>query len=388
MADLVPKLKQRNVAPEKLVLDPNNPRFITRDDETFDESEALDRMVTTSKKIQTTDKKGKELYKIKDLENSIKQNGWWPIDFIFVKKYDEHDRYLVLEGNRRVAAIRNIRDDDSASTSLIKSLDKIDVMEIIDDSTEDQLQKQITYLLGVRHHGSLKKWTPFAQAHNIYKRYLHLAEMDPNNFEFNPTIANQVADALSINFDDVENRLKVYRAMEQLGEVSIIKNSDGGMEDRYYSVCAEILLTKDKALKKYVKQDDINFTLNEGSIERMNNLCHFDKKGRAEAPISNPQEWRKLSNILKDNDEDKKKIMLEDVEINKKKPSIVWAERAADLQTLQWDKWLNKVNSVIREVTLGDDLTSKAAKDITIRLLGIIEKLETKEKSQKGKENA
>ena len=55
--------------------------------------------------------------------------------------------------------------------------------------------------------------------------------------------------------------------------------------------------------------------------------------------------------------------------IDKIKPSVAWAKRAAELQTLQWDKWLNKVNSVIREVKIGDDLTSDAAKDaLTLEL--------------------
>jgi hypothetical protein len=322
------------------------------------------------------DKKGKEIYKVKDLENSIKQNGWWPIDFIFVKQLDSDGRYLVLEGNRRVTAIRNLREKDETAPELKKSLDNIDVMEIIDDCPVDQLQKKITYLLGVRHHGALKKWSPFAQAHNIYRRYLELTNMTHENFEFNYEQGCRIADALSINCDEVENRLKVYRAMEQLGQLPEVKNSDGGMKDRYYSVCAEVLTTKNKIIKKYIQQDNKSFLLDDKSINRMNDLCHFDQKGRAGAPINNPQEWRKLSNILKDDDEDKKKSMIEEVIIDKIKPSVVWAKRAAELQTLQWDKWLNKVNSVIREVKIGDDLTSDAAKDVTMRLINIIECLE------------
>ncbi len=376
MSDLVPKLIQRSVRPEKLYLDPNNPRLITRDDDTYDESEAIDRNTSTHNKI--CDKGGKDSYRIKELENSIKQNGWWPIDFIFVKKLDEEGRYLVLEGNRRVTAIQNLINDENTEKSLLEKLTEIDVMEIVDDCSVEQLQKKITYLLGVRHHGSLKKWTPFAQANNIYLRYLELAIMTHENFEFKVDIASDVGDALSIDKKDVERRLRVFRAMCQLSEIDEIKDSDGGLEDRYYSVCEEVLTTSSKELKIYINQDNNNFSLDGNSLSRFNNLCCFDKPGRAGAPISNPQEWRKLANILKDEDDEKKIAMLEDVELKKIKPSIVWAERAAELQTLQWDRWLNKVNATLKRVTFGDDITSDSAKAVIVRLNNLIEVLDNK----------
>lgn len=375
MSDLVPKLKKIKVQPEKLYLDPNNPRLITRDNDTYDISETIDRVIQTRSKISDSN----DSYKIKELENSIKQNGWWPIDFIFVKKLDDNGRYLVLEGNRRVTAIQNIRQEENVNQELKSSLNEIEVMEILEDCSPEQLQKKITYLLGVRHHGSLKPWTPFAQANNIYLKYLELGSMDKKSFKIDAYTAEHVANALSIDVKEVEERLRVFRAMQQLDEYEPIKNSDEGkIEDRYYSVCQEVLTMGRKELKNYIRQDNENYELDEESLKRMNNLCFFDKANRNGAPISNPQEWRKLANILKDEDEVKRQDMLYEVEVNHIKPSIVWAERAAELQTLQWDTWLNKVSSTIKRVTLGEDLNSDAAKVVTKKLINLLQKLDKK----------
>ena len=372
MSNLTPNLRHIKVQPKYLILDPNNPRLITRDEDRHPEDDALSRLGTTTQKMSD----GR--FKIDDLVNSIKQNGWLPVDAIFVKKLESESKYyLVLEGNRRVTAITKLLDDDSdISAELKASISEIDVMEIIDDIPPDELNNKITYLLGVRHHGALKKWSPFAQARNIYKRYLEITNTEADSFAWDEDKGNLVADALSISTDHVRDRLKVFRAMEQLSKHPDIAESDGGMKDRYYSVCAEVLLTKDNALKDYIQRSDTDFTLDDESMLRMNNLCHFDKKGREGAPINNPHEWRKLSAILKDDDSAKKVQMLDRVTQEKVKPSVVWAERASELQTLRWDRWLFKVNTIIKRITIGDDLDSSAAMAAISKLSQVLDKLD------------
>ena len=249
MSDLAPELRQIEVSPEKLILDPNNPRLIARDEDKRNESEALDLLDQTAQQMRN------KVFKVDEIENSIKQNGWVPVDFIFVKKLDKEGRYLVLEGNRRVTAIRNLRSKEDTDPALKKMLGKIEVMEITDDIPEDELKKKIMYLLGVRHHGSLKKWTPFAQAHNIYLRFLELSGSSRDDFKWSKDTGQKIADALSIGIEEVEKRLKVYRAMEQIGNSDQIKKSEtsgGGIKDRYYSVIGEVLFSSKKALKEYI----------------------------------------------------------------------------------------------------------------------------------------
>jgi hypothetical protein len=42
MSEFIPQLRQLKVSPEKLVVDPNNPRLITHEKDAFDESQAFD----------------------------------------------------------------------------------------------------------------------------------------------------------------------------------------------------------------------------------------------------------------------------------------------------------------------------------------------------------
>src|SRR5690348_13447143 len=289
---LTPKLKKIAVKYDRLVLDPNNPRFITRKEDQIAEEHFLEQELAqiTVGKLCPEDK---DYYRIEELANSIRQNGWLPVDYIFVRKLTGHDKYyVVLEGNRRVAAIRRLMKDSGTEPSLKSSLESIEVMEVLDSGSPEELKKKITYLLGVRHHGSLKKWTPFAQAHNIFTRYLEVANQTPETFEWNEKKGQEVASTLSIQLEEVMDRLRVYRVMFQVGRSPAVKDSPGGMEDRYYSICAEPLLSPRKKLGAYLSANARTFLLPDEGVLRMINLCHFNLRNRDNAPLHNPQEWR------------------------------------------------------------------------------------------------
>jgi ParB-like nuclease domain len=376
---LAPKLKPIDVKYDRLVLDANNPRFITRKEDQIAEQHFLEQDLAqiTVGKLRP---EGKDDYKIEELANSIKQNGWLPVDYIFVRRLAEHDKYyVVLEGNRRVAAIRQLMKDPSTDASLKSSLETIEVMEVLDSGSPEDLQKKITYLLGVRHHGSLKKWTPFAQAYNIFTRYLEAAHQTADTFEWNEEIGQEVADTLSIQLDEVQERLRVYRAMSQVGRIPEVKDSPGGMEDRYYSICAEPLLSPRKKLGGYIIQSPSTFLLSDEGALRLNNLCHFSVPNRDHAPLHNPQEWRYLDKILADEDVEKRYANLKLVEEEKLHPSDVWAARAMEIFKLTWNKWLFQTASILRTVSLGDDFSSDKAKDTTSRLVAIVTELDKRD---------
>ncbi|GAI51013.1 unnamed protein product, partial [marine sediment metagenome] len=56
--------------------------------------------------------------------------------------------------------------------------------------------------------------------------------------------------------------------------------------------------------------------------------------------------------------------MLEDVEVNKRHPSDVYAEREEELYKPRWDTWLKEVVLVLSRVRIGDDLDSDEAKRV------------------------
>lgn len=353
---LIPKMQRINVSPQHLILDPNNPRLISRKEDRVNEENILDQGIleNTRRKMDGGDK---DTFRIRDLEKSILTNGWQPIDSIFVQQCADRG-YLVLEGNRRVTAIRNLLNNGEIGDALRAELSMIEVMEILEeDLARAALEKKISYLLGVRHHGSLVQWSPFAQANNIYIEYLHISGQDDDSFVWNEQFGHHIADALGIKLDTVKERLRVYRAMRQIGNFPIVKQSEatgGGMKDRYYSVCQAALQSKAKKLAEYIKQDPSTFALEGESIERMDNLCHFSVRNREAAPINNPPQWKALDKILSDEDEQKRSTMLAEVENEKKRPDSVWARRAEELRKLQWDRWLEKVAHIINGITASD----------------------------------
>lgn len=335
----------------------------------------LDATGQTEKKMAPDDS---DRYKISELVNSIKQNGWLAVDYIFVRKLDnEANRYVVLEGNRRVSAIRRIMRDSQAPDQLKNSLRSIEVMEVLDNGSAEELQKKITYLLGVRHHGSLRRWSAFAQARNIFNLYLERSGQTPENFQWNDSSGRKVADTLSIPVKEVEERLKVYRVMSQIGKSEQMISAEGAMEDRYYSICGEPLFRK--GLKSYVKQDPGSFLLADDGVKKMLNLCHFDKPDRADAPIKDPTEWRALEKILGDEDAAKRTEMLRKVEEEKRQPSDVWADRTKELLRYTWDRWLVEANSVLQRVTLAELKNAEPARPVVQRLISLLTQLDTRD---------
>lgn len=389
MPDLLPKLKKISVDPQSLYLDPNNPRFITKKSDIVKEEKFLDSNIIINTNRKMYDVKGKkDVYNIKQIIDSILANGWQPVDFIFVRAFDE-GRYVVLEGNRRVTAIHAILEDPEVPDDIKQQLQEIEVMEIIDkidgrrrEKSEKELHKKIAYLLGVRHHGSLKQWSPFAQAASIYERYLAASGQSDSTFEWDKTVAKKIAEKLSMKTGLVEERIRVFRGMKQIGDCEQVKASEnlpddekGGMKDRYYSVCKEVLLPKSKQLSEFIRVQEC-FELDTSSLQVIVDLCHFDRKSRRGSPINNPQQWRYLSKILEDENESKREENLRRVVEDKEQPEVVWAEREAELLQPEWSKWLKEVAGIFDNLTFKDVVVDEESTEVMRNLAELIEKLE------------
>lgn len=345
-----PELIEIKVALQKLLLDPNNPRFPTETEVPEDE------FADSGVQQQAKDRMADEEFKIKQLKHSIMKNGWQPVDMIFVKKL-QSGAYVVLEGNRRVTALRELQ--EGMPLDLKKSVDPLAVIEVVGTGDIEESRAQVSYLLGVRHHGSLKKWGAFARAHNIFERYLRIGGMDHDSFRWNDVRADRVADTLGITQDDVEVALRVYRVLRQLSQHPSI--GERNIKGRYYSLVREALSGRSKGLREWIKQDGSTFELSDEGIQRMDSVCHFSTDKRENAPINNPQEWRALDKILCDPDAAEKTRMMKEVQMDKKRPSDVYATRLAALRQPRWDLWLKEVAELLKRVAVADLETPDAA---------------------------
>jgi hypothetical protein len=363
------KLNKIEVPLQKLLLDPNNPRFLEDHDGRVNETDWADSGVQT----ETAVRMQQGHYRIEELKKSIRTNGWQPVDMIFVKKVDKlPGHYVVLEGNRRVTALRQVIPE---LPELANAVDPLTVLEVVGTEDIDETTAQISYLLGVRHHGSLKTWGPFAQAHDLYERYLTLSEMTDATFKWDDAIADKISAQLSLERSKIKERIRVYRVMKQLNEVPVIERV--GMQGHYYSLVKEALpTTASNPLSAYLRQDPSTFRLDDIAIQRMDRLCHFSTQDRKGAPVSSPDEWRPLSQILKDPDPERTQKMLNEVEHDKRSPTEVLAARQAELRQPRWDLWLKDVAALMQRLQIANiDPDDPAAQKVVSELASLLDAL-------------
>ena len=368
-----PTLKNIEVPLQKLLLDPNNPRFIEDHASRVEEKDFADSGI----QAETAERMRRETFRLAELKKSIETNGWQPVDMIFVRRLEAlPGHYVVLEGNRRLMALRDLKIAGKVNGHLAAQVDPLPVLEVVGTSNMEESRAQITYLLGVRHHGSLKTWGPFAQAHNLYERYLQEGKMTDASFRWDEGIARKIGDRLSVEVKRVEERLRTYTAMKQLNEDSNIRKI--GVKGKYYSLVRAVLPPgpAKSPLRKYVVQDPSTFKLDEASLRRLDAVCHFSVEERQHAPISSPDEWRPLARILSDEDAQKREAMLKEIEVEKKAPSDVAARRQAELRQPRWDRWLGEVAKLLKKLQVGNiDREDVSTQDIANRLATILDSL-------------
>ena len=99
------------------------------------------------------------------LKNSFLNNGFIPLEQLVIRPYQySDDLYVVLEGNRRLAALRWIADDYEAGVavpeSLLKTLEQIPVI-IVENSDDPAFHES---LMGIRHVSGIKEWGGYQRA--------------------------------------------------------------------------------------------------------------------------------------------------------------------------------------------------------------------------------
>src|SRR5690606_38717798 len=95
---------------DRLILDPNNYRFIDRRDYKFVPDEQVADVRVQQRTLNFI--WGKNQENIKDLISSFTTNGFLDIEQIQVKAIG--DKYLVLEGNRRTATLKYLWEEFKA----------------------------------------------------------------------------------------------------------------------------------------------------------------------------------------------------------------------------------------------------------------------------------
>ncbi len=188
-----------SVRPEQLLLDPNNPRY----QGDFPDFVIIpySQLGLESHQEKAYDRLMNKRFAVKDLAESISQIGYLTIDNIVVIEYDIN-RYIVIEGNRRLAAIFMIlRNHVNCSQDVLKTIEKIPAVLLKEPYEEASIDQWI--LQGTRHIGGVKQWGPYQKAKAI------ITLQDEKGYSLSET-----ADILGLTKRDINKAVRALRALE------------------------------------------------------------------------------------------------------------------------------------------------------------------------------
>ena len=208
---------------DRLLLDPNNYRFIDNKDYRFIPiSEIGDARIQQRTRNFLM---GKNEEGISDLITSFKTNGILKLDPIQVREIPESKNFIVIEGNRRTAALKYLYEEFEKSNDVGKlnaeSFKSVDVILVSDESP---IQHLIT--MGLHHISGKRKWSSVNQAQLIYDlRHKHKMNEE------------EICGAISIN------KHSLRRSLRTLALIKKYKLSDYGdqFQTNKYAIFQEIV---------------------------------------------------------------------------------------------------------------------------------------------------
>ena len=289
------ELKEIAVEPSQLLVDPNNPR-IAMDVDT-------DRKFTPNDVVKPDVQRfilsviNKNSYHIAELIHGIRTFGFiYTGDDMIVKRFRRRtrgtDSFLVIEGNRRTAAIRHLLDSPGLlSTAVVRTLKSLRVKEFIyvpsDEFTEDAV---IDILLGKIHINGRLPWGALERAHYIYKSYLRESESHVGhlNFEYLLACAKEVAVFFSLKVGEIRKNLMVYRVYDQL------KGQGFAVKPDHFSLI-EMAVINRGLRKNYFELDGKTFNFSQTGLSRFDSLCIARDR-----QIKNPPDFRTFAKVFRE----------------------------------------------------------------------------------------
>lgn len=231
----------------RLLLDPNNYRFIDRQEYRPVSNEQL-----ADPRIQQRTAeflKGKNNENIEDLINSFKTNGILRQDPIQVSPLG--DNYIVIEGNRRTATLKYLYEQYQKGMDvgmLIESDFKS--IELIELQGQDRRHELIA--MGLNHISGKKRWSPVNQT-RLIRELLEECGMTES----------EICNALGIT------KHYLRRSVRTLSLIERYKNSDYGdqFQTDKYSIFEEII--KNTILKNWLGWNDGHAPLHTDREERL-----------------------------------------------------------------------------------------------------------------------
>ncbi len=261
----------RKISPDELYFDPDNPRFTSSAGQNSqDQIQAL---------------LEREPHIALELVDSLLENGFIEYEPLVVRKRPSGTGFYVVEGNRRLAAIRHIRQNKTKyakKSSRLADLESVPVLVFPEGDTH-QKDKQRVYL-GVRHLFGFREWPAESKARFLDSQIKSKADVDRTMRELN------------IKRHELQRYLIPYRIRQQASE--LMKPH----QDQDFWVLGEGLSRA--GVKEYILLEVDKDTLAVKSVDfkRLKNLLTFvygtPQKQREDRLIEETRDLSKLAKVL------------------------------------------------------------------------------------------
>jgi hypothetical protein len=265
------------VSPMDWLLDPSNPRLITESSQYRKFS--IDEICDVDTQEHVLELVCRKEHDVARLITSIRDMGFvGGLHEMIVKEVRNGGPYLVLEGNRRTAALRHLlARKDELRPDVRRSIEKVEVklFRYKAHAHHDE-QKVIDVLLGSIHIDGPKEWGALERANYIHRSYLRLyGETRP--FSYIIETSREVGAAFNMSPKAVHKELIICRSYDQLRSAGV------GVEPKHYSLLDLAIKTRSVA-ETYFEVDRNGCKLSELGIERFAELAL-----RPKAPVHNPK---------------------------------------------------------------------------------------------------
>lgn len=231
------KSRRLSLALSSLYLDPNNYRFIDHDDyvEVSEDQLVDDEVQRRTRRLIL----GAGEEKVSDLVASLRQNGWLDVEPIHVRKIAER-KYLVVEGNRRVATLKHLQSRWQDATGNLGKLEPgvFDKVPCILYEERDDFHHLV--VMGLHHISGKARWPAMNQA-RLMKRLLE---------DFNKA-PDEICASLGVS------KRAFNLSMRTLSLVEAYRKSDYGDQfvTEKFSLFQEVL--KLQPLRHWIQWDDV-----------------------------------------------------------------------------------------------------------------------------------
>ena len=275
-----------SVIPDDLLLDPNNPRLV-RDlnvGERCDDEQIMSQQKATLNYFKQQKAKDSDEVEIKELYDSMMQVGYVGVDRLVVRELLDINKYVVVEGNRRLATIKTIianaeegnfkKDSDRVSYEQNKkSFENIRVLLLNTKGlSKEEIDEQVDIVLGIRHFDGVKEWSPLSAAFNMYRSYKSI-EPKQETFKYSADRGREIANRFSVSLSKVKKSIETYIVFQQLRETL----GDVVLDAHYSLVESAIPLKK---YPSFFQQHPKMLEFDEESIEKLGELCQFEERGK------------------------------------------------------------------------------------------------------------